>query len=123
MAHSGNSVCELDSAHEFSVTFSKKLSEFQKGMPKAVKAGMWVRLDDSGKETTLVMSIEKDGKSIQWESQSLKPMIKKAQVWTEINTLFNIKSEVPQDAVMKVYLWNLGKQHLLIDDVVIKPQY
>ncbi|MEY4111074.1 MAG: hypothetical protein RLZZ46_1429 [Bacteroidota bacterium] len=122
-AHSGKNVCELDSTKEFSITFLKKLSAFAKGSPAGLKVGMWVRLDDVNKSTALVMSVENEGKVLQWESMNLKPIVKKPIFWTEVSTLFNIKPGTPNNATLKVYLWNEGKQHLLIDDVVIKPQY
>jgi hypothetical protein len=122
-AHSGSSVCEVDSSREFGITFVKKLGAFHKGVPKGMKAGMWVRLDEPSKETSLVMAVEQDGKVLQWESMSLKPLVKKASTWFEISTLFSLKPQSPESAVLKLYLWNQGKQHLLIDDVVIKPQY
>lgn len=122
-AHSGSNVCEVDTSREFGITFVKKLGDFQKGIPKGIKVGMWLRLDDPSKETAIVMSVEKDGQVLQWESMSLKPLIKKAANWTEASTIFSLKGEIPDASVMKVYLWNQGKQHLLIDDFVIRPQY
>lgn len=122
-SHSGSSVCEVDSSREFGITFVKKLGAFQKGVPKGMKVAMWIRLDDPTKETSLVLTVEKDDKVLQWESMSLKPIIKKAGTWSEISTIFSLKPESPDAAVTKIYLWNQGKQHLLIDDVVIKPQY
>jgi hypothetical protein len=121
-ANSGKNVCWLDTNDEFSVEFYKKMSTFKGTNPKNVKIRAMVKYPETINKAAIVMSLEKDGKMLQYDLMDIMPIVTESGRWVEIVTSFPIKSNDPE-ANLKCYFWNSGKNKLMIDDFSVEMIY
>ena len=69
---------------------------------------------------SLVISIEKEGQSILWESKPLGHFMSIYHQWELVAFRREIPNVLLQDAVIKVYVWNSGKEKIDVKRLGIK---
>ncbi len=119
IAHSGLYSTFTDSSHEYSQTFEVALADLPVKTPKKITVKAWVMGKSMNTDSKLVVSVEKDGKSIAWQGDGVKPVIKAPMTWTEFQTSVNVGTTIPDGAILKIYGWNQGKEPVYFDDVAI----
>ncbi len=69
---------------------------------------------------SLVISIEKDGKSLLWQSKPLENFMSIYHQWELISFQRKIPYEKLDGAVLKVYVWNSGKENIDVKNLKFK---
>ncbi len=128
LSFSGEKSYLIDSLSEWSITFKKKLSEFEKNKNDLIEISVKTYLQGNLKDAILVASLETKDSSFYWggtpfeifkiENKTSKGNFK----WITIHHTFKLKEEYlkNKDLRLKVFIWNKGKNNILIDDFEIK---
>ncbi|HEX7410898.1 MAG TPA: hypothetical protein VF298_02035 [Bacteroidales bacterium] len=119
-AHSGKSSYRLGSAEEYGPTASVLFSAMNPAAiyPMRIEATVYVYTKQKPlkNQAVLVISCENDGKPYIYQATELGTNIVVGN-WTKLTTWVNVhESKSPNDNI-KVYLWHLGKDELLVDDM------
>ncbi|HWY38837.1 MAG TPA: hypothetical protein VNY73_09780 [Bacteroidia bacterium] len=121
--HSGIYSNRLDSVHVYGENFKLSFKEISEHILKKVKISAWVFIPDSTIKGKLVMEINQpDKKNVFWIGKDLKEYVNKFGEWIEIKQEFTfVKKEimVPQNHV-KIFVWNLSKKEMYVDDIRIE---
>jgi len=69
----------------------------------------------------LVFSIvDSKGNNIVWKNVNMSSVFMNAQKWTKISGAYDLDiNTIPNDCVIKTYLWNDSKTKILIDDILV----
>ena len=69
-----------------------------------------------------VISIEKDGKSLEWKSVRINDFMIEKNKWNYIFNFLVLKPELisQKGLKLKVYAWNNGKVPFLVDDLQVR---
>lgn len=119
-AHSGNYSALTDSNHPYSLGFIRKLREITDHPVKRIEINAWVLSKSLDSKAGLVLSIETDGKSQFYKGVDVLDSIQATQKWYPLRCGFNLPSDLNMDHEVRVYLWNQGKDTVLVDDIEIK---
>ena len=119
-AHSGKSSYRLGSSEEFGPTASAFFSAMNPAavFPMRIEASVYIftKQKPASNQAVLVISCENDGKSYIYQTSELGTNVT-AGSWTKLTTWVNVQeSKSPGDNI-KVYVWHLGKDELLVDDL------
>ncbi len=119
-AHSGKSSYRLASADEYGPEASALVAAMNPAMtfPMRIEASVYIftKQKPAKNQVVLVISCENKGKSYSYQTADLGMSVK-AGSWTKLATVANIMDcKSPKDNI-KVYLWHLGKDELLVDDL------
>jgi hypothetical protein len=118
--HSRGRSMIFDTTKTVDCQYSKKISEFKEFTPSLARASLWCMLPDTARPSALlVCSIEKNGKSIFWQSE---PMIKSfvmQQTWFRVQRNFKIPHIADGEAIIHFYVWNLSGKPFYLDDLEI----
>jgi hypothetical protein len=117
-AHSGSWFCELDSNYQYSIGFTKKLSELPVKNIKTVKLSAWIYLPAPASKANVVMSIGLDGqKPAVWNGLNTENEMTDEKSWTHISGEFSLPPNLNPEYKLSVYVWNHGKQPIWCDDL------
>ncbi|MCX6294912.1 MAG: glycosyltransferase family 39 protein [Bacteroidetes bacterium] len=122
-AHSGLFAAKVDSATEYSSGLTVKDLKFLVNRKNVLlKASYW-RYNDAGPvETKLVVTIaHADGTSYFWNSinETVSKNTEYMKGWKEVVGILDIPPVKSQQDILKVYLWDIGKNRIFIDDIRI----
>lgn len=119
-AHSGNYSALTDSNHPYSLGFIRKLREITDGPVKRIEMNAWVLTKSLNAKAKLVLSIESGGTPRFYEGVDILPSIEATQKWYSLRCHFDLPSDLDMDHEVRIYLWNTGKDTVLVDDFEIK---
>lgn len=119
-AHSGGWVSVTDTASVYSLTLREKLSEVRKVNASNVVVRAWIKFKSMAAKGGMVVAVEENGKALQWELLPLESIVKKAGEWTEVRYNVALKSDLPDGAVVSVYMWNTSREEMLLDDMEVR---
>jgi hypothetical protein len=68
----------------------------------------------------LVVSINENSKNTYYKSFNLQQLMKYSDEWEQINVLFQLPKITADDYELGIYLWNVGKAEIAIDDFGFK---
>ncbi len=120
-AHSGNYYTKVDSSIIYSDGFLAPIADISNKKFKGVKANVWALFKNMNADAKLVVSVEKNGQPLAWNASPLKNSIKNPDQWTSIACVVNIPAEADlSSAYVKVFVWNLSKETILIDDFEVE---
>ena len=119
-AHSGRSSFRLGSTDEYGPGASAFFSTINPAatFPMRIEASVYIYTKQKPltNQVALVISCENAGKSYVYQTVNLGIAVP-AGSWTKLTTWVIVqKSKSPNDNI-KVYLWHLGKDELLVDDL------
>ena len=122
-ANSGSQSFRITGRTEFSPVLAMKcsdISDSRKTVP--IQAEVYVYLPDSlgTGEVSLVVSLEQQEKSYQYEKLQLNFLNLKLNAWNKITFPVILHKINSGGDVLKVYLWNPGKKELFLDDFSVE---
>ncbi len=122
IVHRGAAAYRMDGSTEFSPGLILEAAAFPDtagGMK--VRAAVYVKLNAIRKDlnTLFVISLEHEGKSIFYQSASLNDQAFPAGRWRRVTTEAVLPSAKSPRDVLKVYVWNPGKQVFYLDDLEV----
>ncbi|MEI8048502.1 MAG: hypothetical protein WCI92_14055 [Bacteroidota bacterium] len=110
--------------NDYSVSFGYSLDSLHPpdGMHElVVRAGVWAKAR-TDIQSVLVISIEKNGKSLLWKGVDMNEFLHDKNVMNYVTNYSILDKELLQQKglILKVYAWNTGKQPLLLDDLSVR---
>jgi hypothetical protein len=118
-SHSGKSVSLIDSLNPYSLGLQKKIEDIAEGKFKTINFSYWIYLKSDSIKANTVLSIDYDGKNLNWEGRPLKGKVKEFNKWVQINEKFTLPPTAEPDNTITLYVWNPSKEEVLIDDLRI----
>jgi len=116
---SGNKSGVLTSDMEFGIAFKTK------NLPALTKKNSLILFSayfyhDSIKNCELVLSINESGKNSYYKSYNIKDLLKLKKKWEKIELLFQVPQIQNSDYEFGLYIWNIDKNQLYVDDFGLK---
>lgn len=123
-AHSGVYSAMVDSVVEFSSGLTiPELRFLQDKKDVVLKASFWRYVDQTPSEAKLVVAIAKpDGKSYFWASVNEIKLENTAEgnKWEQVVGAIDLPIIKEEKCVLNIYLWNVGKKRIFMDDVKVE---
>jgi hypothetical protein len=93
----------------------------EKGMNK-IRASVEVTIPDELKanQTLMVFSVEGPDKVHHYAAADFTKQNLQVNVWNETEFMFIVPSELNERTVLKIYIWNIGKNEVLIDNFKVE---
>ena len=88
--------------------------------PKSADLIAWVLVKDLKAKGKLAFSIESKGQSIIWEGAEIQKSTKEINKWTEVKFSIDLNKKIPEDALIKIYGVNDGKERIFWDDFLLR---
>ncbi len=122
-ACSGSTSCKVMPGG-FSMSFERSLDSiltFDTMKSYIIKTMAWVNADRKI-DASYVISIENNGKSLEWKSVKINDFIIEKNKWNYVYNYIVLKPELisQKGLKLKVYAWNNGKVPFLIDDLQVR---
>jgi hypothetical protein len=121
-AHSGIYYCGLDSTNDYSITFQRFVKDLPIQNPKTINASAWVRTKSLETKATLIVTIDSIGGAVKYMGIPFINFVTAPDQWTEIKGTLEIPANVNADNFLKVYVNNVGKESVDIDDILIEVE-
>jgi len=119
--HSYSHSAVFTPANDFCVGVTKAVREFTVAFPVEIRVDSWVlNPGDTPTGAVIVCSVEKEGKSVVWQSCEIDPNIREKGKWNNVKAKFNFPEWYDKDSYIKVYFWNKNRKHFFIDDLEVK---
>ena len=120
-SHSGNSCSKIDSLNPYSFGFVYSIKDISKNKLTKADFSAWVKVENIKNEISLVASIWSDKKNsqLQWVGFKVPEQVKTKNEWTLVNGKIEIPANLPDDAVIKFYVWSPKGDVAFIDDLEI----
>jgi len=119
-AHRGKYACIMDQRTEFSPGLTLPVSSLPlSGRRQEIRASLYIRLKEKRPDlnTLLVISFERENKSFGYTALNLNSGKTRPGKWDRITLSAPVPDSLQRDDLLKVYIWNPGKQVLCIDDL------
>lgn len=117
-AHSGEWYCELDTINQYSIAYEKKVSDLPVKNPKKIKLSAWLYLPAFNAKATVVASLGEPGKpDAIWNGLNSEDLVDEEKKWVQVLGSFELPDNLNPNHVLKVYVWNHGKEPVRCDDV------
>lgn len=113
--HSGSSALEMKADREWGPTFQQKVSELPIEDPKGVLISLWIKPNVAMLKALLVVQVDSAGVNKFWEGKELGQQIFVASEWQQYQATLELKNVSPDDEI-KIFIWNIEKEHLFVDD-------
>ncbi len=110
-------VCLPD--QEFGLGFSYAFPDSLNGRNLHLAFGADYRFPDTLFLGKLVFSIDRGGQNLFWQSYDLNPYANDSAAWFRVPIELNFPADHLPGSTINVYLWNEGKQHILIDNATV----
>lgn len=123
----------LNSSENLNYVFSIDSAEFSPGfqingeiVEKAIKNRFRISVDacflDSVGENRLLMvvSAESENQSYSYETADIGKQINKRNVWYKTEFIFGLPVELKEKTNIKVYVWNMDKKNVLLDNLKLE---
>jgi len=124
LAYSGKYSYKVFGKNSFSAVVGKNVSDIGKENFIRVGFSAFVYVFNENfknLKADLVFSIvDKAGNNVVWKGVTMSNVFMKPNQWTKITGAFDIDiNTIPEDGVIKTYLWNDSKTNILIDDILV----
>jgi len=119
--HSGNLCSKIDSNNPYSFGFVYPIKDISKNKLTKADFSAWVKVENIKNEISLVASIWSDKKNsqLQWVGINVSEQIKTINKWTLVKGEIIFPKDLPDDAVIKFYVWSPKGDVAFIDDLEI----
>jgi len=119
--HSGKLCSKTDSLNPYSFGFVYPIKDISKNKLTKADFSAWVKVENIKNEISLVASIWSDKKNsqLQWVGINVSEQIKTINKWTLVKGEIIFSKDLPDDAVIKFYVWSPKADVAFIDDFEI----
>ncbi len=119
LGHSGKYFSKITPENQYSFTFHKPLKDISAKRVKKAEYSVWVNLPNSTSEATLVFSVDSASKSMMWIGTSTKELAVAPNKWVQIKGKATLPANMNRENELKIYVWDNGKDPVLVDDFEI----
>jgi len=122
-AFSGEKVCKISMETQYSITVKKRISDIPENTLKIEFNCKILDIDNNSKDASIVLSVNDDkDKNLFWVESPLllDSMDNSSTTWRSVSAKFVLNlNSFPQDAYVKMYVWNKLKKEFYLDDFKI----
>ena len=115
-SHSGVYSTYTDSTLVFSQTMVTSCKQLKNKNPKSITATVWAMSKMQNPKGKLVLSIDKNDKSVIWQGSDIQTTVKVPNKWELVQLKIDLKEPLTDDMVIKLYGLNEGKTKVYWDD-------
>jgi hypothetical protein len=115
-SHSGTFATFTDSTSVFSQTMVASCKQLKNKILKSITANVWVMSKLQNAKGKLVLSIDKNDKSVVWQGSDIQNSVKVPNKWELVQIKIDLKEPLTDDMVIKLYGLNEGKSKVYWDD-------
>lgn len=115
-SHSGTFSTYTDSTSIFSQTMVASSKQLKNKTVKSITANVWVMSKLQNAKGKLVLSIDKNDKSVVWQGSDIQNTVKVPNKWDLVQLKIDLKEPLTDDMVIKLYGLNEGKSKVYWDD-------
>jgi len=115
-SHSGAFSTFTDSTLVFSQTMIASSKQLKNKSPKSITASVWAMSKLQNPKGKLVLSIDKNDKSVIWQGSDIQTTVKVPNKWELVQLKVDLKEPLTDDMVIKLYGLNEGKSKVYWDD-------
>ncbi len=119
-AHSGIYSALTDSLHAYSIGFIRKMKDLSDQRIKKITMSAWVLTKSLDAKALLVISIESGGKPSFYRGINVIDSIQATDRWYPVRCDFSLPGDLSNENEIRIYLWNYGKDEVLVDDFDLK---
>ena len=118
-AHSGNYFLEVTPKEQYSLTYSKKLSDLSSKTITKVNASAWFKFSDSGYNAKLVVCVDSTIRSppVYWNTVNAADFVTESNKWTKVSGTFNLPKNTNHNFKLIFYALNDGTTPVSVDDL------
>jgi hypothetical protein len=116
VSHSGVYSTFTDSTFIYSQTMVASCKQLKNKSPKSITASVWVMSKLQNPKGKLVLSIDKNEKSIIWQGSDIQTNVKVPNKWELVQLKVDLKEPLTDDMIIKLYGLNEGKSKVYWDD-------
>jgi hypothetical protein len=118
-AYSGKFSFRMDAKTEYSPAFVIRVADVNNSKFDRIKVSLWAFSPDVITNMPIVISIENNKKGgYIWASSHIENFIEPKK-WGQAFFNFEVPEILSPDDVLKIYIWNVGKNVIYIDDEII----
>jgi hypothetical protein len=77
------------------------------------------RSPEKVEKALVVLTLQRGGSLLIWQAVSLKDFLKKPSKWTKVSMQTRIPADQLRGSILKIYVWNPGKEQLDTDDFIL----
>lgn len=123
-AYSGHYSTFANDTNNFSQVFSLMVGDLPVKPFSKVNISLQAKCEKTTTTSQLVLSIEIDGNILNWQGLRLTEFLRKSNEYFPVTTTFQLPPDlsVPENAVIKIYVWNTEKETVFADDFEISFQ-
>ena len=121
-AYSGYHLCLCDSINEYG--FGAEFDAKQHFPKQSINCqfSFWCKLEKSAGECQIVVSIDNEEGNLYWFGYPISIFANGANDWFPVSLDLNFPMDYLKNGIIKLYLWNFGKNRILIDDAYLNIQ-
>ncbi len=103
---------------EFSPAFVVQEEKIEKNTTNRIHISMDICSSEIFSKNRLLMvcSSEKNSKSVHYEALDIAEQIEEINVWSKTEFIFKVPDNFPEGGIIKLYIWNIDKGNVLIDN-------
>jgi hypothetical protein len=118
-AHSGIYLCITTPGSQFSLTFRRKIADFNGGNVSHILVSAWVKFSKKGSKANFIVSMDEPGslKPIIYNASKLENKILKAEKWEHVVNKIDIPAGKNVNNIISVYVMNTGNSSVYVDDI------
>ena len=116
ISHSGNFSTFSDTTTIYTQTLSIRIKDLKRKNIKSILGSVWVLSNSTTAKGKLVISVEKNGSNLVWQGVEVQKTMREANKWTEVLVKADVKTQLTDDCILKMYGVNDGKQKIYWDD-------
>ncbi len=115
--HSDSSAILYNPENEFGPAYKISIKEAGLKKGNVIWLQAWINTDDIPSDGNLVLQIDADGKTLNWQGAPIKNYALLAGKWHPVYLAHRVTESLPEKAIISAYLWNSGKKKIYIDDL------
>jgi hypothetical protein len=104
---------------EYGPTYSVKLRDINVSAGSTIEASAAFMANVLPTAAKLVMSIDRDGKSLNWYAGDVVQFAAEKGKWARVSLVGTVPAELTGTEELKIYCWNEKKEVIRMDDVRI----
>ncbi len=118
-ASSGRYCTYSDDSHPYTQTLAVTMKDLKRNNIKAILVSCKVMSVHNDPKAKLVVSLEKEGKSLLWQGVEIQQSMKETGAWADLRLRVDVSEALSDDVLLKVYGVNDGQRRVYWDDFTI----
>jgi 4-amino-4-deoxy-L-arabinose transferase-like glycosyltransferase len=115
--HSDSSAILYNPENEFGPAYKISIKEAGLKKGNVIWLQAWINTDNIPSDGNLVLQIDANGKTLNWQGAPIKDYALQAGKWFPVYLAHRVTESLPENAIISAYLWNSGRKKIYTDDL------